>query len=160
MQNLIKKYSVLSCERLKLRLIKSNKTYRSYKINRLHKSHVIYISLSNDLSVQKFRRILIVYRKMCQFHVCTTTRSRDCPIINNKVLICSFSKYYYISLRKHWPTSGGRSNLNLTNFPKRQSRSIEVENIYMKIITRLSESLNNTSGNFCPIRSNEVSVSS
>ena len=33
--------------------------------------------------------------------------------------ICAFCKYYYFSLRKHFQTSGGRSNLKLTHFPKK-----------------------------------------
>ena len=54
---------------------------------------------------------------MCQFHVYQYV-SISCLHNNQKLgKFCAFYKYYYFSLCKHWPTSGGCSNLKLTHVP-------------------------------------------
>ena len=57
--------------------------------------------------------------------------------------ISVFYKYYYFSSRKHWPTSGGRSNLKLPHFSLSNPNpskilfelKVHLKNIHIKIIT-------------------------
>ena len=132
-------------KRLTIRLIKSNINWGSYYLNGI--TVVLYFSfiLSHQIyykfkHFQKFWWILIVYRKMCQFQVCTTTRSR---------LIFMFFVNIIISL--WWSFKR-----EIDTFCDNQSRSIKTfanfwikssfENIYiyMENITRLLDSLNNS----------------
>ena len=77
--NILKVYSL--GKRLIYSLIKSDKNYRSYYLRSLTVVlYILYVS-AYQINFQfkyshKFWRILIAYRKMCQFQVCTTTRCR------------------------------------------------------------------------------------
>ena len=72
------------------------------------------------------------------------------------ILIC---KYYYDTLRKHWPPSGSYANMKLIHFPINNQDPLNILNIfqlkvhlkklYMKNTSRLLDSLNNNYGNFC-----------
>ena len=101
----------------------------------------------------------------------------DCLSQNVLILRGSFARsrlifvffanmYYYFSLRKHWPTTGGRSNMKLTEFainnqdPSKILKIFELivhlkkyMFVYMKNITRLLDSFNNNCGKFCSISS-------
>ena len=79
--------------------------------------HCTYFSLNNMIQESKYTQLMrallnwtqkclqnfwwiLIYWKRIWFYVCTTTRSRQ------KICVFFFCKYYYCSLRKHWPTSG------------------------------------------------------
>ena len=44
--------------------------------------------------------------------------------------ICVFCKYYYLSLRKHWPNSGGRLNMKLTHFLINNQNPLKILKIF------------------------------
>ena len=87
--NLIKNYKISDdilkalylVKRLIFRLIKWNKTYRSYNLKSTTIVLYFLYTSSDQMSFlfknfQKFWGMLIIYHKMCQFHVCMATRSR------------------------------------------------------------------------------------
>ena len=108
---------------------------------------------------KNFEWILIFYRQMCQFHLLHDNQKSGNICVLVQILLFLF-----------WPTSGDRSNLKLTYFtinnryPSKVFKMFELKvhfkNVYMKIITWFLGSSNNNCGNFCPIRSNEVPISS
>ena len=45
--------------------------------------------------------------------------------------ICGFCKYYYLLLCKHWPISGGCSNLKFIHFPINNQDPSKILNIFV-----------------------------
>ena len=69
----------------------------------------IYVISSNELLVKTVSEFLMDLDCLLQ------NVSISCLYVFQKSTnICVFCKYYYFSLRKHWPTSSSRSNFKLT----------------------------------------------
>ena len=83
-----------------------------YKESNSRVIYFIYVRLSNELSVQKFSKVLMDLDYLSQ-NVSISSLHNNQKSGN----ICIFRKYYYFSSRKYWPTFGGRSNLKLTHSP-------------------------------------------
>ena len=80
---------------------------------------------------------------------------------SSRTIFMGFCKYYFFSLRKHWPTSGLRSNLKLTFFPIYNHDPSEIQKLFdLKINLKKSiyEKYNSTVKAVSPIVSETIFV--
>ena len=85
----------------------------------------IYVSLSNELLVQKY----IQKKIKNQIDLDNLSQNVSISSLHNDQKsgnICIFCKYYYFSLRKYWTTFGGRSSLKLAYFPINNQNTLKI----------------------------------
>ena len=136
-------------------LIKSDKNYRSYYLKRLTFALYILYMPAYQMNFhfknsQRFWWILNIYRKMCQFKVYTTTKSRAIFVcfVNIIISLCTSIGQLLKVTQNEIDTSSDKQSRYIKNS----------ENVHFK--KWLFESLNNNWRNFYQIWSNEVPISS